>query len=276
MEQIVLGYDGSVASESALEWVADRAGGGRAAIEVVLVTNSFLADGREAREHLSVAARRLRDLVPGLPVEVTRLDGVMPSSMTDAARGADLLVLGVHPGSRVRSMLNGWVPLRVASRSHIPTALVPPGWSATADPVTVGIDDDDSSAGAVLFAAGEAAARQVPLRVVHSWLMGTPDLHGATASQRGPHEIVAAHKRIVDSVILAIRDLHPDLAIHSELVRDNPASTLTRAAEASSLVVIGTHGRGVFAGGLLGSVGMDLIGALSRPICVVPAGWTPR
>lgn len=271
MERVVLGYDGSPASEAALEWAAHRARSPRSEIEVVLVTNMFLSERPEADRILDAAARRWRALVPGTPADVTRLTGLMPAALTRAARGADLLVLGVHPGFRTRTMLTGWVPLRVAARSRIPTALVPAGWSASDAPVTVGVDDDDSSTAALLFAAQAASSSGVPLRVVHSWLMASAEPRWSDELPLSPRDVAAAHERVLHAAVERVREVQPDVVASAELVRDNPTSALTRVAERSSLLVIGTHGRSVVAGAFLGSVGMDLIGTLRCPICVVPS-----
>lgn len=270
MERVVLGYDGSPESDAALEWAAFRTRSEQTEVTVILVTNMFSSDRKEADRVLDTAARRWHSLVPGIPANVTRVDGLMPTTLTKAARDADLLVLGVHPGFRMRTILNGWAPLRMAARSRIPTALIPAEWSATDDPVTVGVDDDDSSTTALLFAAETAARLRVPLRVIHSWLMGSPEGGGHSAVRLSPHQVAAEHERILEAAVARVRERYPDVAVSAELVRDNPTSALTRAAERSSTIVIGTHGRGIVAGGFLGSIGLDLVGALRRPICVVP------
>jgi nucleotide-binding universal stress UspA family protein len=57
------------------------------------------------------------------------------------------------------------------------------------------------------------------------------------------------------------------------LLQDNAVSALSAAAADSSLLVLGTHGRGVLAGGgFYGSVGQDLIGHVAAPVVVVPSG----
>ncbi|MCG7416971.1 universal stress protein [Microbacterium sp. ACRRU] len=271
MERVVLGYDASQASEAALEWIAHRARGRRTELDIVLVTNMFLSDRIEADSVLNAAARRWRDLAPESPANVVRLDGAMPATLSNAARGADLLVLGVHPGFRTRTMLTGWVPLRAAARSGVPTGLIPVGWSVSDAPVTVGLDDDDSSAAAVLFAAQTASSSGVPLRVVHSWLMANAEPRWSDEHPRRPRDVADAHERILRAAVERVGEAQPDVVASAELVRDNPTSALTRAAERSSLLVIGTHGRSVVAGAFLGSVGMDLIGTLHCPICVVPS-----
>ncbi|WP_432214689.1 universal stress protein, partial [Salmonella enterica] len=43
MERVVLGFDGSPASEAALEWTAERARAESFELDIVLVTNMFLS-----------------------------------------------------------------------------------------------------------------------------------------------------------------------------------------------------------------------------------------
>lgn len=272
MERVVLGYDGSPASDVALGWTAERARHVRVEVDIVLVANMFLSDRPATDRILDAAVRRWHDLAPGTTASAARLDGTMPATLTGAARNADLLVLGIQPGSRVRTMLGGWMPLRAALRSGIPTVLVPAGWSVGDDPVVVGLDDDDSSTAALLFAASAAASAAVPLRVIHSWLMGGSHERGTGSLQPRPHRIADEHARTLDAAVERVHAASPDLEVRAELVRDNPTSALTRAADRSSLVVIGSHGRGVVSGSLLGSVGQDLLGSLDRPICIVPRG----
>lgn len=269
MERIVLGYDGSTAADSALDWVADRAARRGALVEVVLVTNMFLADHVRADDVLRDAESRLRTRLPSLPIETTRLDGLMPGTLTDAAEGADLLVIGIDRGHPVRNALRGWLPLRVSARASVPTCIVPDGWSATSGPVAVGLGTDDSCDTALTFAAVEAAAADEELRIVHSWLAPLAT-DGSSALAQVPGRVLAQHRVFLVDAADHLRAAHPDLFIETDLVRDNPVAALVAAAEESSLVVIGTHGRGVLAGGFLGSVAQDLVGAVGAPVCIVP------
>jgi nucleotide-binding universal stress UspA family protein len=270
MERVVLGFDGSAASEAALEWTAERARTERFELDIVLVTNMFLSDRAAADRILDAAARRWRDLAPNVPVTAVRLDGLMPTTLTEVARGSALLVLGIEPGFRMRSALSGWIPLRAAARSGVPTVLVPAGWSASDDPVTVGLDVDGSSAAALLFAARAASTANVPLRILHSWLMSSSLLRGHASALPSIQRVAAGHERVVDAAVAEVGEQYPSVGIITELVRDNPTSALTRAADRSSMVVIGSHGRGIAVSGFVGSVGLDLVGLLDRTICVVP------
>jgi nucleotide-binding universal stress UspA family protein len=136
--------------------------------------------------------------------------------------------------------------------------------------VTVGLDDDSSSAAALLFAARAASTADVPLRILHSWLMGSSLLRGHASALPSIQRVAAEHERILDAAVTEVRQEYPGLGVITELVRDNPTSALTRAADRSRMVVIGTHGRGVAVGGFVGSIGLDLVGSLDRTICVVP------
>src|SRR6478609_2370809 len=156
MERIIVGFDRSRAAESALDWVTDRAHRHAVLIDVVAVANMFSSDRGDAGEHLADAEARMRARLPDTPIESHLLDGTMPGTLVNAARGADLLVVGIdrahHP---VRTALKGWMPLRVAVHAQRPTCLVPAGWSANDGPVFVGVDEDSSDE-ALRFAADEA------------------------------------------------------------------------------------------------------------------------
>jgi nucleotide-binding universal stress UspA family protein len=66
---------------------------------------------------------------------------------------------------------------------------------------------------------------------------------------------------------------HPALTIERHLIRDSRSAALLRFASRSSLLVIGTHRRGVLVGSLLGSVAQDILWRADCPICVVPPQW---
>jgi nucleotide-binding universal stress UspA family protein len=138
-------------------------------------------------------------------------------------------------------------------------------------PVTVGVDDDPSSDEAIGFAAREALAAGARLRMLHAWMMPTPVLEGSMALLASPLEVKEEHRRILKNAVRRVEETHPQLEVEGHLVPEYAGTALTRAAESSSLVVIGTHRRGIFAGAVLGSVGADLIGRTACPVAVVPA-----
>jgi nucleotide-binding universal stress UspA family protein len=270
VETIVLGFDGSEPSMFALDWVAERAASHRTQVEIVMIGGTLLRDDSGRDSGLLDAERRLRDRAPDAEVDSHRFPGKMPDSLLERARHADLLVVGSHRGRPIWSALSGWMPLRVASRSRTPVVVVPDDWEATTGRVVVGLDDDDSSLAAVDFAAREAAVSHVPLSLVHTWTMPTPQMEGSVVLLASPIEARAGQRRILREAVARTQEAHPDLVITQVLEQSNPSSALLRAARGASLLVLGTHHRGVVKGALLGSVGRDVLAQCRIPVCVVP------
>jgi nucleotide-binding universal stress UspA family protein len=268
VETIVLGFDGSEASVIALDWVAERATRPRTAVEIVMIGGTLLEDDRDIG--LLDAERRLLDRAPEAEVSSHRFPGRMPAALIERARNADLLVIGARRGMPLWSALSGWMPLRLTSGSGGPVVVVPDDWEPATGRVVVGVDDDRSSVEAVSFAAREADSAHVPLTLVHTWTMPTPRMEGAVVLLASPIEARAGERRILRDAAVAAQLTNSELVVEQILEQSSPASALLRAAFGASLVVVGTHHRGVIDGALLGSVGRDLLAECRTPVCVVP------
>lgn len=260
MTRIALGYDGSEAARAAAGWVSVRAPRDTAAVDIVTVTGIRAFDDERVEESLDQARRMILDHAPGLVIESHTVDGRMPNALGEDSRRADLIVVGIRTGRPVRS--GGSTILRLTARAHGPVCVVPDVWAPSDDPVTVGIGPDDSADAALLFAANEAAAADVPLHIVHAWR--SPD--GRTAASSARRE----HRAVLDVASARVHAHNPSLRVEAELVAENPTAALLHRAPQSSLIVIGTHRRGVLAGGMLGSVAQDVIGQSAAPVTVVP------
>jgi nucleotide-binding universal stress UspA family protein len=269
VETIVLGFDGSEASTVALDWVAERAAGRPTHVEIVKIGGTLLQDDDGRDIGLVEAEHRVRDRAPDAEIESHRLVGKMPDALLDRARGADLVVVGARRGRAIWSTPR-WMPLRVASRSRTPVVVVPDDWDPTTGRVVVGLDDDDSSGAAEVFAAREAAHARTPLALVHTWTMPHPQMEGSVALLASPIEARAVQRRILRDAAARAQAAHPDLVIEQILEQSNPASALLRAAHGASLLVLGTHHRGPLTGAVLGSIGHDVLSQCRTPVCVVP------
>lgn len=271
MERIVLGYDGTSASVAALEWVAQRAARGHAMVGVVNVASSLDKDRTATLDRLADAEALLRERVPGVGVELHRLEGGPVEALAEFADEADLLVVGINPGHPIRAALAGAMPLRLSTLSRVPVAMIPAGWVAANDAVTVGIADDGSSQGALAFATKEAVAMGAALRLVHSWLMPTPAFSGSTVLVQTTESAMAEHRLTLDRALSWVLERHATLPVQTDLIRDSRSAALLRFAGSSSMLVIGTHRRGMLAGSILGSVAQEVLWHAECPVVVVPS-----
>jgi nucleotide-binding universal stress UspA family protein len=271
MERIVVGFDAAEPSFVAIDWVAERAARGHRRVEIVTVGAEDPLPESAGDLAIRDAERRIADRAPGAEVQTLSLRGRMPDALIRAAENADLLVIGAHRQRPVRSAVTGWLPLRTVVRSHIPAVVVPDDWSFNDGPILVGADDDDSSAGAVRFAGAEAKGSDQSLTVLHAWLMPVQTTEGPGALLASPTTLEAAHQQILEQAAAQVTAAQPAVAVEKLLVHDNPSSALLAHAVGASLLVLGTHHRGLIAGAILGSVCQDALWLAHLPVCVVPA-----
>jgi nucleotide-binding universal stress UspA family protein len=66
-----------------------------------------------------------------------------------------------------------------------------------------------------------------------------------------------------------VRAAHPELALETEVLYGEPGHVLGELAQRAGLVVVGSRGRGGFAGLLLGSVSHTVIHEAPCPVMVV-------
>ncbi|MEV8325674.1 universal stress protein [Kitasatospora sp. NPDC059812] len=137
--------------------------------------------------------------------------------------------------------------------------------------VLAGVDGSPESTTAALWAADEAVLRGTPLRLVHAW----PWLTDGVATFAEPDDLPAAAQRVLSSAADAIRERHPDLAVHTDAVLDAPVDGLVAAAADAALLVLGSRGLGGFTGLLLGSVGMAAAARSTVPVVVVREPGAP-
>ncbi|WP_432861964.1 universal stress protein [Microbispora rosea] len=138
------------------------------------------------------------------------------------------------------------------------------------EPVIVGTDGSRAAAAAVEWAAGDAARKGLPLRIVH-------------AVDRLPYEIARypvpiedqldrAGRRILEEAEEAVREIHPAVRVTTAMIEGDPSRVLRKEAGNAAEIVIGSRGHGGFTGMLLGSVGMHVAGQVDAPVVVVRAG----
>ncbi|BBZ08490.1 universal stress protein [Mycolicibacterium doricum] len=188
--------------------------------------------------------------------------------LVDAAKGADMVVVGTRGHGAVKRLLLGSVSTGLLHHARCPVAVAVVGAdSETAPatgPVVVGVDGSRASQRAVEIAFEEASMRGVDLVALHSWSDRSESLHPYVdwATVQVPAEETLAVS------LAGWCERYPDVTVHRESVFDRPVEHLLERSEGAQLLVVGSHGRGGFAGMLLGSVSTAVVQAARVPVIV--------
>ena len=135
--------------------------------------------------------------------------------------------------------------------------------------IVVGIDGSTTSERALRWAADEAVLTQSVLDVVHAWRPSYPlTARDVFDDQAGLEN--AAHRRLVEAVARLRSDVPGLVDVRERLELEHPATALLTASAGADLLVVGTRGRGGFAGLLLGSVSQRCLTHATGPVAVVP------
>ena len=135
--------------------------------------------------------------------------------------------------------------------------------------IVVGIDGSPASAKALRWAVEEARLRGAAVRAVYAWSFPFRDgeiAHLAAEAAHDPLEQEA--KRLAENAVrMAVGG---DVDAIERVVTEKPAvQALTEAARDADLLVVGSRGRGGFAGLLLGSVSHQCAQHAPCPVVIV-------
>ena len=279
MERFIVGVDGSPGSEDALRWAVEEARLRSATLTAVLAWNfldQYHADGGqrfdphydEGTARLALDAAIERALGDGADDVARRVVCDLPSTaLLDASEDADLLVVSARGLGVFRGLVLGSVSQRCLEHATCPVAVVhAPAGDRPSPRVVVGVDGSEAAAAALRWAAEEARLRGAALTVVHAWEVPYPaeiTFAGGTyaAMEQAAHEVVA--DALADAGLVADEVEHL-------VVQSTPSRAILEAAAEATLVVVGSRGRGGFAGLLLGSVSHQVSQHAGCPVVVAP------
>jgi len=270
-KQIVVGYDGSALADLALEWAAATA---RLEFASVLAVSVDHADDDPWSTQVPES-----DLEHGPRVELIlkeagaqgsseRRSGHILPVLLDVARDARMLVVGSHGHGSVGEALLGSVSQHVARHADCPVVVVRPVRSAV-DKIIVGVDGSPGSENALEFACRRAELTGEVVVALHGWQElnvlvdrkgNVPDSIARDLEERG---------LLLAEAVAGVSATHPDVVLIQEPIPVSPGRALVDASVGASLVVVGSRGRGAFAGMLLGSVSNDVLAHAHCPVAVV-------
>jgi nucleotide-binding universal stress UspA family protein len=282
---IIVGVDGSPASDAAVGWAAHDAVLRHLPLTVVHVVHPVIAtlpysplpegtalwQENEGRRILADALKLARDTTnddPRTPIESEVLLSATVPTLVDLSKEADLMVVGTYGRGALTRGLLGSVSSSLVRRAHCPVAVIrdedPQMPHPAQAPVLVGIDGSPASELATAIAFDEASRRRANLVAVHAWsdteIFELPGLDWSA--------VKAEEERLLAEALAGWQERYPDVTVHRLLVCDRPARVLVETSEAAQLVVLGSHGRGRFAGTVLGSVSNAVVQSVRMPVIV--------
>jgi nucleotide-binding universal stress UspA family protein len=303
---VLVGVDGSAASLNAADWAAAYAikhslrvhlvctysvpsfavagmDGGYAAVD-----DTVLAQGAEA----VVGEASVRLANAGVPVTTAVVNGDAAAVLVDLSAQAQLAVVGTRGRSGFAERLLGTVSSALPAHAHCPTVVVPfrgesedsvsaepdrsgQPWPATRQVlpirrIVVGVDGSPSAELALQRALVEARAWDAELTAVAGLPVGSGGGMLAWLPAAVDHESMLADVAegldvVVDRALLD----HPDMVVRRHVLDGTGAALLTEFSTAVDLLVVGSRGRGGFAGLLLGSTSQAVLHHSACPVMVV-------
>lgn len=299
---IVVGIDGSEQSNCALVWAAREAKLRKLPLHLVTAYTVpiFAASGLDGgyatvdddviRQGAEAVLRESAAKVAHLDVEMdARVEnGDAAGVLLDMSETAALLVFGSRGRGGFIGRLLGSVSTALPAHSKCATVTVPlscakrfadaPGETpakAIEKVVVVGVDGSDQARYAVLLAAEQAERSGCTLRII----CAVQPYTGSLAWMPAPVDREALFAEIQEQLDAGerwLRSHFPKLAIEVQLVEGAAVEVLVKATETAELLVMGTRGRGGFAGMMLGSTTDGVRHHAKGPIMVVRDKEDPR
>lgn len=280
---VVVGYDGSGEGDAALDWAQAEARRRESPL-VMLVASGipYLAapEMSAASPWRDEVTAKLVDEAKSYAAKATGVDVSVESplrspaaSLVEASADAELVVIGRHARSAIGEAFWGSTSAQVAAHASCPVVVVDrPVGGDSAAPVVVAVDGSDHGRAALGFAFQRSAELDAPLVAVHAWWL---DVSDHLADSWLPDDLVEGVENgaqaVLDESLAPWIEKFPDVVVRKILVRQYPVEAVLNAAGDAQVIVVGSRGRGGFAGLLLGSVSQGLLHDTARvcPLVVV-------
>ncbi len=282
---VVAGIDHSATARTAARWAADEADRRHTSLALVhafritargypdyntIPDNLDEALRTDGNDLLHAVAEEVRAGHPDLHIQTSLVHDRAAQALRAASQHAQLTVVGSHDASRIAAVLVGSVAYELASTNPMPLAVIHPDHADRAGgAVVVGVDGSPVSDAAVGFAFDEAALRGAELLAVHAWNDVYLDGWRLQPPLVDPHRLEIEERALLSQRLAGWRDKYPDVQVSHAVLPQRPTPVLLRYSATAQLLVVGSHGRGGFAGMLLGSTSHALIQHATCPVVVV-------
>lgn len=278
---VVVGVDGSGDADVAVRWAAYEAAMRNVRLTLVQAiampspgwTNAELRELYEtdADAILDDAVTTINDFMKAdAPTNVRRqvFFARPAAALVDMSKDADMVVVGARGLGALRRLLLGSVSNALIHHSHCPVAVLDRDASLSAQaehaPVLLGFDGSAGSEVAAEIAFEEASMRGVELVVLHA----ASDTDMSQIRNTNYSEGLADVGDMLTERLADYQQRYPGVHVQRAVMDDRPATHLLNLSATAQLVVVGSHGRGGFAGMALGSVSSAVAHASRTPVIV--------
>jgi nucleotide-binding universal stress UspA family protein len=284
---IIVGVDGSPASEHAVMWAADEARLQRRDLTLVhaLTTMSssqlgmlatagippaqVMGELRSGAEKIVERAHALAvDRCPGAAVDTVIESADARKLLLELGRTASMTVVGTRGHGLVAGLLLGSVSAAVIRHAETPVVVVRPVQDS-AGGVLIAADGSEDTLELVEHAYREASYRQAPLTIVHCvWDGLVAQARWADVSESDP-QAAEARLRIAESVA-GMGEKFPDVEMHVRVTRGAIDACLVDLSAKHELMVIGRPPRSLRVRLALAGLAVPIAEHAHCPVLVVP------
>ncbi|HEX5534682.1 MAG TPA: universal stress protein [Actinomycetales bacterium] len=276
---LVVGVDGSPDSVRALDWALALAA------PLSLPVRVLHARGRRHADRASSVADDLRVEAladydgPTLRVTAVDDDSDPVPLLLEAGQTATAVVVGARGHGRLTGAVTGSVSQHVAQLATCPVVVVRPPADQLSRTVVLGVDEAFDEPGrlapgsvrAAEFAFAYAEATAAPLTVLHAWQNRDLDRSGVVLplkEELDAEDRMAAVRDLDQALERCVKE-HPAVEVSLDVRPVHPQRLLTDASQRAALLVVGSRGRSLVPGLLLGSVSQATLHRASCPVAVV-------
>ena len=291
--RIIVGVDGSEQSQAALGWALGQAElvgadlvlahtwnpDSYAAPAMAGVVPDMIQAGALNDEAEGLAQAWLNDLVAATVARTTAsVSGVLASGspaghILDLSAQATMVVVGNRGRGGLRSAVLGSTSQQIAHHAQCPVVVVRDSATATANQVVVGVDGSPASLVALREAFAQAKLRGASLLMVHAW---STSFAGTLVNSGQDFDRVRASEvdegwALLNQSLAELQATDQSVEIIERLEQASPAAAIIEASKEAVLTVVGSRGRGGFAGLVLGSVSGSVLAHADSAVMVVRA-----
>lgn len=286
---IVVGVDGSEHSTRALRWAAEQAALEHRVLLVVSVVDPSHAPGRHSspRQRSTLfetglesvhdlawdAVDLARELHPGIEAHAEAFPGDAREVLLDLSADAHLVVVASRGLGSVRSLLLGTVSTAVVKAAHCPVVVCrPPTQRERIRGVLVAADGTPESLPVIEFAFQQAAARGLPLTVLHCFwdavaaVAGFREASGEILNEPHLEEL----RVLLAESIAGFGEKYPEVSVTTKMRHGLVDEALSERGEDWDLIVVGRHPVTSLSRTIVGSIATAVIERAHSNVAVVP------